>query len=114
MSIKCLVKKKIIELFHVVQARAESPKAPSPGHRPGYDGNQHDARAHGAPVVVDEDVAHDGEDPALEVDVVDKFVLIVKHLQRCILQQVVGVITVRRKQICEVKHISLNRQQLVL
>ena len=36
MSIKCLVKKKIIELLHVVQARAEGPKAPSPGHRPGY------------------------------------------------------------------------------
>lgn len=36
MSIKCLVKKKIIELLHVVQARAEGPKAPSPGQHPGY------------------------------------------------------------------------------
>lgn len=36
MSIKCLVKKKIIELFHVVQARAEGPKTPSPGQPPGY------------------------------------------------------------------------------
>ena len=25
------------ELSHVVQVRAEGPKAPSPGHRPGYD-----------------------------------------------------------------------------
>ena len=33
----------IIELSHVVQVRAEGPKAPSPGHRPGYDGNQQDA-----------------------------------------------------------------------
>ena len=24
----------------MVQVRAEGPKAPSPGHRPGYDGNQ--------------------------------------------------------------------------
>ena len=31
------------ELSHVVQVRAEGPKAPSPGHRPGYDGNQQDA-----------------------------------------------------------------------
>ena len=28
------------ELSHVVQERAEGPKAPSPGHRPGYNGNQ--------------------------------------------------------------------------
>ena len=31
MSIKCLVKKQIFEFLHVVQARAEGPKAPSPG-----------------------------------------------------------------------------------
>ena len=30
----------IIELSHVVQVRAEGPVAPSPGHRPGYNGNQ--------------------------------------------------------------------------
>ena len=30
-------------LSHVVQVRAEGPKAPSPGHRPGYDGKQQDA-----------------------------------------------------------------------
>ena len=33
----------LIELSHVIQVRAEGPKAPSPGHRPGYDGNQQDA-----------------------------------------------------------------------
>ncbi len=33
----------VIELSHVIQVRAEGPKAPSPGHRPGYDGNQQDA-----------------------------------------------------------------------
>ena len=32
-----------VELSHVVQVRAEGPKAPSPGHRPGYDGNQQGA-----------------------------------------------------------------------
>ena len=30
----------ITEVSHVVQVRAEGPKAPSPGHRPGYNGNQ--------------------------------------------------------------------------
>ena len=44
----------LTELSQVVQVRAEGPKAPeaarperaeapSPGHRPGYDGNQQDA-----------------------------------------------------------------------
>ena len=31
------------ELSHVVQVRAEGPVAPSPGHRPGYNGNQQGA-----------------------------------------------------------------------
>ena len=33
----------IIEVSHVVQVRAEGPKALSPGHRPGYNGNQQGA-----------------------------------------------------------------------
>ena len=33
----------INEVSHVVQVRAEGPKAPSPGHRPGYNGNQQGA-----------------------------------------------------------------------
>ena len=41
-----LAKRKVIlfiELSHVVQERAEGPKAPSPGHRPGYNSNQQGA-----------------------------------------------------------------------
>ena len=34
---------KYTEVSHVVQVRAEGPKAPSPGHRPGYNGNQQGA-----------------------------------------------------------------------
>ena len=34
---------KITEVSHVVQVRAEGPKAPRPGHRPGYKGNQQGA-----------------------------------------------------------------------
>ena len=33
----------LTEVSHVVQVRAEGPKAPSPGHRPGYNGNQQGA-----------------------------------------------------------------------
>ena len=35
--------RRITELSHVVQERAEGPKAPSPGHRPGDNGNQQGA-----------------------------------------------------------------------
>ena len=38
-----LAKSYIIEVSQVVQVRAEGPKAPSPGHRPGYNSNQQDA-----------------------------------------------------------------------
>ena len=31
------------EVLHVVQVLAEGPKAPSPEHRPGYNGNQQGA-----------------------------------------------------------------------
>ena len=33
----------MIEVSQVVQVRAEGPKAPSPGHRPGYNSNQQGA-----------------------------------------------------------------------
>ena len=33
----------LTELSHVVQERAEGPKAPSPGQRPGYNGNKQGA-----------------------------------------------------------------------
>ena len=33
----------LTEVSHMVQVRAEGPKAPSPGHRPGYNGNQQGA-----------------------------------------------------------------------
>ena len=38
-----MVKHLYTELSYVVQERAEGPKAPSPGQRPGYDGNQQGA-----------------------------------------------------------------------
>ena len=38
-----MVKHLYTELSYVVQERAEDPKAPSPGHRPGYNSNQQGA-----------------------------------------------------------------------
>ena len=38
-----LIKQYFTEVSHVVQVRAEGPKAPSPGHRPGYNGTQQGA-----------------------------------------------------------------------
>ena len=38
-----VINRVVTELSHVVQERAEGPKAPSPGHRPGYNSNQQDA-----------------------------------------------------------------------
>jgi hypothetical protein len=38
-----LIESVVTQVSHVIQLRAEGPKAPSPGHRPGYDGNQQDA-----------------------------------------------------------------------
>ena len=68
----------------------------------------------GTAVVVDEDVAHDGEHPAFEVGVVGVLVFVVEHLERCVLKQVVCVITVGGKHICEVEHVVLHSHQIVL
>ena len=35
-----LIESVVTELSYVIQLRAEGPKAPSPGHRPGYNSNQ--------------------------------------------------------------------------
>jgi len=37
------IDKYLTQVSHVVQERAEGPKAPSPGHRPGYNGSQQGA-----------------------------------------------------------------------
>ena len=37
------LKYSVTEVSYVVQVRAEGPKAPSPGHRPGYNGDQQGA-----------------------------------------------------------------------
>lgn len=44
-----------------------------------FGGVDHRGASHLAAVVVDEDITHNGEDPAFEVDVVNIFRLVVKH-----------------------------------
>ena len=54
-------------------------------------------------VIVDENVAHDREDPALEVDVVNILVLIVESLEGSILKQILSLLAVGGELIGEVE-----------
>lgn len=71
-------------------------------------------RAHNLAVVVDEDVAHDGEYPSLEVHVLDVFVFVVEGLERGVLKKIVGVVAVGGKQISEVQEVALQTEKLGL
>ena len=67
-----------------------------------------------AAVVVDEDVAHYGEHPALEVSVVDILVLVVESLEHGVLKKVVGIVAVGCEHEREVEHVGLKRHETVL
>ena len=71
-------------------------------------------RAAGAAVVVDEDVAHDGENPALEVGVVGILGLVGQGLDGGVLQKVVSVIAVGGEGHGEVQEVGLKAHKLVL
>lgn len=66
-----------------------------------------------ATVVVDEDVAHDGEHPSLEVDVVNVFGLIVQNLERCVLYQILCGVSIGCQTAGEVEQISLQSYELI-
>lgn len=68
--------------------------------------------AHYLAVIVDEDVAHDGEDPSLEVYVFNVLVFVVKSLEGGILQEVVCVVAVGGQQIREVEQVALEAEKL--
>ena len=67
---------------------------------------------HAAAVVVDEDVAHDGEHPSLEVGVVDVLAFVVEGLQGRVLQEVVGIVPVGREHVREVQQVALEAHEL--
>lgn len=68
--------------------------------------------AHHSAVVVDEYVAHDGEDPSLEVYVFNVLVFVVESLESGILQEVVCVVAVGGQQIREVEQVALEAEEL--
>ena len=75
-------------------------------------GVDHGGRAHALAVVVDEDVAHDGEDPSFEVGVVGELVLIVESFECGVLKQVVGIVAVGGEHEREVEEVVLKRHQV--
>ena len=66
----------------------------------------------GATVVVDEDVAHDGEYPTLEVGVFGVLVFVVEGLESGVLEEVVGVVAVRGEHVSEVQKVVLEIHQV--
>ncbi len=70
--------------------------------------------AHTAAVVVDEEVAHDGEDPALEVCTFGVFVFVVERLEGGVLKEIVSIIAVGGEHVCEVEHVALEVHQVAL
>ena len=68
----------------------------------------------GATVVVDEDVAHDGEHPALEVGVVGILVFVVESLEGGVLQQVVCVVAVGGEHVGKVQQVALELHEFRL
>ena len=70
--------------------------------------------AHHAAVVVDEDVAHDREHPALEVGVVDILVFAVEDFEGGILKQVISIVTIRCEHVGKVQQVALKAHKLVL
>lgn len=61
-------------------------------------------------VIIDENITHDGQNPSLEIDIIDKFFLVVQDLQRCILHQILSIIPVRCQSERKIHHILLQAQ----
>ncbi len=60
----------------------------------------------GTAVVVDEDIAHDGEDPSFEVGVLGVLLFVVESLQGSVLQEIVSIVAVRGEHECEIQQIT--------
>ena len=77
-------------------------------------GVDHGGSAHALAIIVDKDIAHYRENPTLEVGVLGILVLIVEGLEGSVLKEIVGIVTVGGEHVCEIKHIVLQRHQIVL
>ncbi len=71
-------------------------------------------RARHAAIVVDEDIAHDGEDPTLEVGVLGVLLGVVESLEHGVLEEILGVIAVGGEHEREVEKVGLKTHELVL
>lgn len=67
-------------------------------------------RPYRAVVVVDEEVAHDREDPALEIGILPVHLFIIQHFQRSVLQQILRFCGISCQRESEVVHIALQAQ----
>ena len=65
-------------------------------------------------VVVDENVAHDGEHPSFEIGVLGILCLVVKRFEGGVLQKVVSVVAVTCEHVGKVQQIALKSHQVVL
>ena len=71
-------------------------------------GVDHGGASHLTPVIVYEDVPHNCEHPALEIDIVYIFRLIVKHLQGSVLHKILSRFLACSQLTCEIKQIALQ------
>lgn len=67
-----------------------------------------------AAVIVDEYVAHDGENPSLEVYVVNIFRFVVKNLESCVLHEVLSCFSVGCQLEAKLRRLPCNPRSLSL
>ena len=68
----------------------------------------HCGGAYLAAVIVDEDVAHDGEDPSFEINVVNILRFVVKHFEGCVLHEVSCSLAACRQLVSKVQKVVLK------
>ena len=64
------------------------------------------SRTHLTPIIVDEDVTHDGKHPPFEIDVVDILLFIVQDFQSRVLHKILSSFPVGGQLACEIKQIA--------
>lgn len=76
-----------------------------------FGGIDYGGTAHFSSVVVDEDIAHNGEYPTFEVDVIYVFGLVVEYLQGSVLHQIQGGFSIGRQLEREVSEVPLQSKE---
>lgn len=63
---------------------------------------------HLPPIIVDKDIAHNRQNPPLEVGIVNEFVFVVKRFQACILHQIMSLLLIGGQLQCKSHEIPLH------